>query len=195
MLTMILLLIFVAFVAALWFQGLWSNMVTLINVLIAGMIAFNYFEPVADLLVKQESSYKYLYDYLALWGLFVLSFGILRLATDLASRRRVVFNIWVEMVGRSILSVWIAWLFIGFVCATMHAAPLGANPFGFQQTPMAGNFLGMSPGRQWLALMQSRSRGALSGNNGEFDPQSEFILKYYQRRVNFEKEGDYRVSN
>ncbi len=196
MLTLVLLLIFLACVAALWFQGLWSNLVTLINMLIAMMLAFNYFEPVAKLLVNQERSYNYLYDYVVLWLLFAISFGILRLITDFASPRRVVFNFWVEMVGRSVLAVWIAWLFIGFVCATMHTAPLGPHPLGFQQTPTSGNFLGMAPGRQWLAFMQSRSRGALrGGSGGEFDPHSEFILKYYQRRVNFEKEPDYRVAN
>lgn len=196
MLTPILLLIFLGFVAALWFQGLWSNLLTLINMLLAMMLAFNFFEPVSNLIFNQERSYNYLYDYLVLWGLFAAAFGILRLFTDLASRRRVLFNIWVELVGRSILSVWVAWLFIGFVCATMHTAPLGPHPMGFQETPMSGNFLGMSPGRQWLAFMQSRSRGALSGGGGgEFDPQSEFVLKNFQRRVNFEKESDYRVSN
>jgi len=196
MLTLILLLIFLAFVAALWFQGLWSNLLTLINMLFAMMLAFNFYEPLSKLLVDQERSYNYLYDYLVLWGVFALSFGILRLVTDMLSRRRVVFNIWVEMVGRSVVAVWIAWLFIGFVCATMHTAPVGESPMGFQQAPLSGNFLGMAPGRQWLAFMQSRSRGALSGGaGGEFDPQSEFILKYHQRRKNFEGEADYRVSN
>ena len=147
MLTLILLLIFLAFVAALWFQGLWSNLLTLINMLFAMMLAFNFYEPLSKLLVNQERSYNYLYDYLVLWGLFALSFGILRLVTDMLSRRRVVFNIWVEMVGRSVVAVWIAWLFIGFVCATMHTAPIGESPMGFQQAPLSGNFLGMAPGR------------------------------------------------
>ena len=50
MLNLVLLLIFLICVAALWFQGLWSNVVTLINLLLAVMLAFNYFEPVANLL-------------------------------------------------------------------------------------------------------------------------------------------------
>jgi hypothetical protein len=69
----------------------------------------------------------------------------------------------------------------------------------------------MAPGRQWLAFMQSRSRGALSRGESDqarlsplpddknlnvriFDPESRFILKYYQRRKNFEGEPDYRVA-
>ena len=48
-----------------------------------------------------------------------------------------------------------------------------------------------------MACLHAESlAGALSGGSGgEFDPQSEFILKNFQRRVNFEKESDYRVSN
>ena len=208
---LVLFLIFVSCVAALWFQGLWSNAITLINILLAMMLAFNYFEPLANMLDGMEPSYTYLWDFLALWGLFAICFGLLRALTDMLSRKRVAFDFWVETVGRSVLAVWIAWLFIGFVCATMHTAPLGAHPLGFQPTPTSGNFLGMAPGRQWLAFMQSRSRGALSRSETDparlspveqdkslnvriFDPESMFILKYYQRRVQFETEPEYRVA-
>jgi hypothetical protein len=210
MLTLVLIVIFVIVAASLWFQGLWTNVLTLINMFFAMMLAFNYFEPLADMLDEAERSYTYLWDFLALWGLFALSFGLLRLFTDVLSRHRVVFDFWVEMVGRSVLALWIAWLFVGFTCATLHTAPLGRHPLGFQQSPTSGNFLGMSPGKHWLAFMQSRSRGALSrgeSNPGRlspvdqdrnlnvrvFDPESKFILKYYQRRANFESEPDYRV--
>jgi len=211
MLTLILFLIFAICVAALWFQGLWSNAITLINMLLAMMLAFNYFEPLSGMLEGLERSFTYLWDFLALWGLFAISYGLLRLVTDMLSRKRVAFDFWVETVGRSVLAVWIAWLFLGFICATMHTAPLGPHPLGFQPTPTSGNFLGMAPGRQWLAFMQSRSRGALSRSETNsarlsplerdknlnvriFDPESKFILKYYQRRVQFESEPEYRVA-
>jgi hypothetical protein len=195
MLTLVLLLIFLIVVGLLWLQGLWSNAITLINTTLAAMVALNYFEPVANLLDKQFPSYTYLWDFLALWGLFALTFGVLRLATDMLSRRRVTFEFWTEMVGRSVLAIWVAWIFIGFTCATLHTAPLDANFMGFQQKYDSGNFLGMSPGKQWLGFMQSRSQGALSrGTPRVFDQKSDFILKYHQRRVDFAKEGDYRVS-
>jgi hypothetical protein len=211
MLNLILFLIFVICVAALWFQGLWSNAITLLNTLLAMMLAFNYFEPLSAMLEEMEPSFTYLWDFLTLWGLFAVSFGLLRVVTGLLSRHRVAFEFWVETVGRSLLAVWIAWLFIGFICATMHTAPLGPHPLGFQPTPTSGDFLGLAPGRYWLAFMQSRSRGALSRPESDpaklsprerdkdrnvriFDPESKFILKYYQRRVQFEAEPEYRVA-
>ena len=202
MLTLVLLLIFLIVAAAMWAQGLWNSVVTLINLLLAMMLAFNYFEPLANLAEKQQPSYGYLADFAALWILFVVSFGLLRMMTDILSRKRVAFDFWTETVGRSVLALFVAWLFVGFVCATLHTAPLGPHPLGFQETPTSGNFLGMSPGRQWLAFMQSRSRGALSRYDEPqqplpedenrkvriFDPESRFILKYYQRRKNLESE-------
>ena len=211
MLNLVLLLIFLLCVAALWFQGLWSNVVTLINVLLAAMLTLNYFEPVAKQLEGLEPSLVYLWDFIALWGLFALSLGLLRVVTSMLSRTRVAFNFWVETVGRSLTAIWIAWLFVGFICVTIHTAPLGPHPLGFQRTPKSGTFLGMAPDRHWLGFMQSRSRGALSRPETDaaklspleqdknaavriFDPESRFILKYYHRRVQFADEPDYQVS-
>lgn len=211
MLNLVLLLIFLIVAAGTWFQGLWNSVITLINLILAVMVAFNYFEPLASTLEAQDPSYTYLLDFLALWGLFALSFGLLRMMTDILSRRRVVFDFWTETVGRSVLAIWIAWLFVGFVCATLHTAPLSAHFMGFQKTPTAGNFLGMAPGRQVLAFIQSRSMGALSREESDpakrsprpededrqvriFDPESEFIPKYHQRRKNFEDEPSFRVA-
>jgi hypothetical protein len=211
MLNLVLLLIFLIVAAAAWVQGLWNSIITLINMLLAMMLAFNYFEPLADMIDEQDASYTYLVDFLVLWGLFVVAFGLLRIMTDVLSRKRVAFEFWTETVGRSIVAVWVAWLFVGFFCASLHTAPLPRSPLGFQPTPTAGNFLGMAPGRQWLGFMQSRSRGALSRPESDqanlsplpedenlkvrvFDPESRFILKYYQRRSDFEGEPDYRVA-
>jgi hypothetical protein len=193
MLTLVLVLIFLIAVGLLWFQGLWSNAISLINTTLAAIVALNYFETVAKLAVNQWPQYTYMWDFIALWALFVLTLVVLRLVTDLLlSRRRVTFEFWTEMVGRSVLAIWVAWIFIGFTCVTLHTAPLPEpDALGFQKSYNSGNFLGMAPGKQWLGFMQSRSTGALSGGSGgEFDPQSEFILKYYKRRVDLEAEPE-----
>ncbi len=211
MLSLVLLFIFLIVAAAAWFQGLWNSTLMLINLFLAAMLALNFFEPLADMIDAQDRSYTYLVDFLVLWGLFVVAFGLLRLMSDILSRNRVTFDFWTETVGRSLLAIWIAWLFVGFVCVSLHTAPLGAHPLGFQKTPTSGNFFGMAPDRQWLAFMQSRSRGGFSRGESEqanlsplpedenlkvriFDPESRFILKYYQRRVNFADEPEYRVA-
>ncbi len=196
-LTLFLLAIFLACVAMLWNEGLWSNAITLINVLLAAIFASNYFEPVAAWLDGALPSYTYLWDFLALWLLFVISFGIMRVVTDLLSRTRVKFKMPVEHVGRVLLALWAAWIMISFTCFTLHTAPLPPNSFGggFQPTPNSSNFLGLGPDRIWAAFMQSRSRGALSRvwDLREFDPNSEFILRYHDRRAVYAQEPELRV--
>ena len=87
------MLIFIWFVciAFLWNEGMWSNCLTLINVLLAALVAMNYFEPVADFLDEKQPSYTYLWDYLSMWFIFFIAFAIARTATGLLSRTRVKF--------------------------------------------------------------------------------------------------------
>lgn len=196
-----LFLIFLITAAAIWFQGLWNIAITLINMILAMLIATNFFEPVASLVEGFAGSVTYLLDFLVLWVLFAITFAVLRAFTDMLSRRAVKFNLPVEMAGRSILAIWCGYLMVCFVAFSMQMAPLGnAEPLGAFASPTGSSFLGMAPERQWLGFMQSRSRGALSrgnfsgkvhpndqGMNVEtFDPNSELPLRYRQRRVNFE---------
>ena len=190
-----LLFVFIIFVvvAMMWQEGLWSNAVTFVNVVLTALLATNYFEPAADFFESHAPSYTYLWDFIAIWLLFFVVFCILRAVTDTISRHRVRFKMPVEMVGRIGFAVLTAATIIGLFSMSLHMAPLARTAVkgGFQKEPMSGNFLGLAPGRKWLAFVQSRSRGPLSqvdetatGTNGvrEFDPKSEFVLKYGQRR-------------
>ena len=192
------LIIFIV-VAMMWQEGMWSNALTFVNVVLAALLATNYFEPAADFLEKQAPSYTYLWDFIAIWLLFFVIFCVLRAVTDTISRHRVRFKMPVEMAGRIGFAVLTAATIIGFFSMSLHTAPLArtAAKGGFQKQPMSGNFLGLAPGRKWLAFVQSRSRGPLSqvdetGTNGvrEFDPKSEFVLKYGQRRQNLSDHMD-----
>lgn len=223
MLTLTIVLTFLIIVASTWFMGLWSNMLTLINLIIAATIACGFFEPIATALdnsINPEtgvrfagrfSTYTYLLDFLILWGLFFVSFGFLRLGTDICSKYKMKFNIWVELAGRSVFSIWIAWAFICFATFTLHTAPLPLNAFGgeFQRTPDSRNFLGIGPDRLWMSYLQSRSRGAFASwevresdlhpddqgkNIQPFDSKGEYIFKYHDRREVFANEEQTRVS-
>ena len=176
------------------------------------MLAFNYFEPLADLIDKQDRSYTYLVDFLALWGLFVVSFGLLRLFSDVLSRKRVTFDFWTETVGRSVVAIWIAWLFVGFVCASLAYRPAGNPSAGVSGDADFGEFPGHGAGASsgWRLCRAAREGPCRVANPMPpnlsplpedqnlnvriFDPESRFILKYYQRRRNFEGEPKYRVA-
>jgi len=205
MLNLILLILFVACLAMLYGDGIWSNALRLLNVLLAGLMATSLFEPVADALESMLPTYTYLWDFLSLWLVFVIAFSLFRFATDWLSDTAVRFKRPVDLAGGSLLAIWIACVMIGFTTMTLHTAPLPRNFLGgaFQPTPDARMFFGTAPDRKWLAFVQMTSRGSLStaanddktGEEGMnvFDPQSDFILRYAQRRQNFSQTPNIRV--
>lgn len=168
-------------------DGLWSNTLAFFNALFAAMLASNYYEPLADLFESKAPTFTYIWDFLSLWLIFALTYGILSSVSQVVSKHRVRFKLPIDMGGRVVMAALVAAVVCGFFNMTMHTAPLVQNPVkgGFQSKPMDGNFLGLSPSRKWLGFMQSRSRGALAGPE-EFDPNSEFVLKYGQRRKDLE---------
>ena len=211
MIYLLSILIFLAIVAATWFMGLWSNLLTLINLILAAMIATNIYEPICDAIERSGGEgMTYLLDFLILWGVFVVVFVLLRLGTDLLSKFQVKFNFVVELIGRSVLSIWIAITFLSFALFTLHTAPLPVTPFGgFQASPESKGL-----DRLWLGFAQSRSRGAFAEfrngwflpeykeeehpkdagkNRRVFDSKSDFIFKYHDRRRLFKEQEGFTV--
>ena len=58
LLTLLMLVILFAAVATLYTEGMWSNAVRLINVVMAALLATNYFEPLADWLEGQGDWFR-----------------------------------------------------------------------------------------------------------------------------------------
>src|SRR6478609_11159291 len=95
----LLIIIFVACFASLMTGGLWSNAIMLVNVLTAGLLATNYFEPLANFFDDQDASFTYVWDFLAIWLIFGIAMIVLRLATDYMSPVKVHFFMPVEKAG------------------------------------------------------------------------------------------------
>ncbi|MCG8583906.1 MAG: CvpA family protein [Pirellulales bacterium] len=187
-----LTIIFVLCFASTAMQGVWNNAITLINVVLAALLATNYWEPVASWLDAWEHRYTYLWDILAIWLVFGVSFGILRTVTDKLSTVRVRFITLVDRIGGAFLSAWASWIMVCFTAMTLHLAPLAPNFMlgSFQPEPDSRMFMGMAPDRQWIALVHKVSGGSLTkGDTKQFDEQAEIILKYHTRRERLEELG------
>ena len=189
------ILILILVIAMLFADGLWSNTIALINVVLAALLATNYFEPAADFAESHAESYTYIWDFVSLWVLFFAAYAVLSTITQSISKHRVRFKMPIEVGGRFAMAAAIGVIMMGFFTMTMHTAPLGRTAVrgSFQKTPMANNVFGFAPDRIWLGFVQSRSRGPLSvsdpvGPDGkrEFDPNSEFVIRYGQRRKDLE---------
>jgi hypothetical protein len=179
LLSLFALAIILTIVGLLFNQGLWSVLIALVNVVFAGLIATNTFEPLADRLGKGNTA-----DFFALWLLFVGAFVVLRYVTDSLSRANVVFDSWVDQIGAVSLSLVVGWVLVCFSTFSLHVAPLGRTAFGgaFMETPDA-KMLGVGPDRLWLAFMHRQSKAALGRDADHvFDPEGEFVYKYATRR-------------
>lgn len=197
MLTGILFGVWIVCIAMLWNEGMWSNCLTLINVLLAAMLAMNYWEPTAEFLDSKLPSYTFVWDYLAIWLVFGLSYIILRALTDATSKTRVKFITPIEQAGRVISVVAIGWIMVCLTLTALHTAPLARTAVrgGFQAEPMSNNFMGMAPDRMFLGFIQHRSKQALSNSPPTpFDEQGKFIFKYGGRRQLFSEQEATRVN-
>jgi len=175
----LILLAFMAAVGALcWFQGLWSNCVTFVNILIAALLAWSLFEPITNKLQESMSNFGYLLDIIVVWLLFMLIYGFLRIITDRISKTRLRFPPMFELIGRSVMAVANAYLLTMFMAATLHAAPLEQEPFQGAWPP---SLAGLQPDTQFFGLVGNLSRGSMSSGN-EFDGDSYMSSMRSRRR-------------
>jgi hypothetical protein len=189
LLNILLFVVFVAVFASLMNSGLWSNTITLVNVITAALIATNYYEPVADWLDRQEPSLTYIWDLTAIWLLFGFAMVGLRAVTDYMSQVKVRFFMPVEKAGGILMAIWVAWMVVCFTTMTLHTAPLARHFMGFQREPTSKMLFGLAPDRLWLAWVHKESKGALARFSGAapFDAQGDFIVRYSNRRGDYEK--------
>jgi hypothetical protein len=185
-------LVFVACFAGLFNSGLWSNTLTLINVVTSALLATNYFEPLAGWFDKLYPPGTYAYDFAAIWLIFGVSMMALRAATDVASKVKVRFLQPVDQAGSYLFACWIAWVMVCFTTMTLHTAPLARNFLGgaFQPEPDSRMFFGLAPDRLWLSWVHKESKGSFCRLRQlvPFDAQGDFILRYGSRREEFEKQ-------
>ena len=190
----VMALVFMIIVGWLWREGLWSNVVTLYNVVTAAIVATNYWEPLADKIDEYIPRATYLADFISLWLIFAITFSIFRTVTDKISKVRVRFKLPVEYVGGVVSSILVACVMVSFITMTLHTAPLAINGLGgsFTFDPKAKTVLMFAPDRSWLtfATRLSEEGGPLATSDpNKFDPKGTYRVKYAVRRASYSITG------
>jgi len=90
-------------VAVMQSEGMWSNAIALINTIFSGLLAFAFFEPLADFAESQLPSFAYYWDFLSLWAIFAASMGLLQQLCKGLSGVKVRFRKPVAVAGNSAL--------------------------------------------------------------------------------------------
>ena len=139
--------------AFLFRDGIRSNAIRLVNLVFAGLLAMNFFEPLAAYVTNYNEdihSFAPFLDFLAFWICFIFFMVVLMAITDKVSRVRVRFLQIVEQIGSPIVATCIGWVMAGIVLASMHTAPLAE--YSWLGTFQPQNVLRhVGPDREWLA--------------------------------------------
>ncbi len=193
------LIVFIS-LALLYNNGMWSNAVRLVNIVMAGLLATNFFEPLARALDGMLPLLTYAWDFVSLWLLFIVFVLIFQILTGLVSKVNVRFLQIADRIGSVVFAAFVGWAILCFALMTLNTAPLARNFLFEGFKPGESMFMGTAPDRMWLGFMQSQSRGSFSRSVAEadrdkyggesvamFDPKGEFIAKYTERRAALEQ--------
>ena len=104
-------------------EGLWSNAITLVNIIISGLVAFGFYSPLTIFLDEMtDGQYTYLLDFVVIWFLFAVTMVICRTLTGAASKTRMRFKHPIDPVGGPAIGLLAAWVLA--VVRHGHAAHL-----------------------------------------------------------------------
>jgi len=198
------LLLFIILVVA-WCtasEGAWGAGLNFLCVLFAGLLAMNWFEPMADLFQSQmgTGNWAYRWDVIMLLGLFtVFVFGF-RLITEYLMPTFVHVHGLVYDVARFGFGLATGYVTMAIFLTALHTAPLPREFIGFR--PERNNLFEVAaPDRQWLALTQFVSENSLGrastpvfdgvsferieGKPETMQTWSSFPIRYASRREQF----------
>ena len=145
-------------------EGIWGAIINFFMVVFAGLLAMDFFEPVAGFIGRQLPAWNNRADFIALIGLFAIFVGLGRAASVYLSPAQIEINSSVYQVGRWVFGVATGYVTMAIFLTSLHTANLPRNFWGFE--PERKNFFGIaSPDRQWLAFTQHVSEDVCSRRN------------------------------
>jgi hypothetical protein len=176
-------------------EGLWSNTIMLINIIISGLVSFGFYSPLVIYLdEKTDGEHTYWLDFAVIWVLYCAAFVITRTLTVAASRTRMRFKNPIDPIGGPVMGLLAAWVLASFTLATLHTSPMPKNAFSGKlvfsnkaDVESASAFT--SPDIAWLKFVERMSApdaAYLPNGAGAFGAWG-FVNIYQERREKFEK--------
>src|SRR5262245_39867950 len=159
MLGFLSLLIIGAVAYAYFNEDLLTSFAMFFNVFLAGLVAFNFWEPLADHLEGQFQGTPLLgyEDALALVLLFCPLLAVLRLTVNSLSPELLGFPMALQQGGSIFFGLLAGYFVSGFLICMFQTLPLHENFSGFQPVFATGFRRWIPPDRVWLAVMQRAS--------------------------------------
>ncbi len=166
-------------------EGIWGAAQVFLCTLISGLLAMNFFEPLANQLnAFLPDNYC---DIVALLGLFIVFVCALRMGGEQIAPSYIQVVPAIDTVGRWLFGAVTGYLTMAILLTSLHTAPLPREFMGF--TPERSNFFGAAPDRQWLGFVQYISERPL----GTVKPHISGTKRIYVANAfdgHYEKVGD-----
>jgi len=167
MIDIILLLIFAVVTWSVASEGAWGAGLTCLCILCGGLLAMNFFEPVADMLERNVSSsiaWRYRWDSISLIGQFAVYTFLLRMATSYLTPNFLQMQLTLYAVYRWTAAALAGYITMAFLLTALHTTPLPREFIGFK--PERANLFGFAaPDRQWLGFTQYVSERVFRRNH------------------------------
>jgi hypothetical protein len=197
-------LVIVGLILGLWYalisEGLWGAALMFFNVLFGGLIAFNFYEPLAAMLDRTGIGWGFS-DTLCLLALFCVSVLLLRMTTETLAPAMVRFPTPVYHFGRLVFGLGGALVTMAIVILAFHTAPVHKKIFGVINYDTKPPF-GLGLDHQWLGFFQYETGDVFAqygsgkrdpfGTYGHFgtdrvrvnvfDPRAEWLLNHQDVR-------------
>jgi hypothetical protein len=178
-------------------EGLWSNTISLVNIIVSGLAAFGLYQPIVIYFDEMtDGTHTYWLDFAILWGVFFVTMVICKLLTGAASKTRMRFKHPIDPVGGPLVGLIAAWVLAAFTLATLHVSPMSKDAFGGKlvHDDVASASWTTSPDAAWLRFVEKMSVPAAlgTGKTTRFSAKS-FVKIYGDRRAAFEAAPGLRV--
>ncbi len=184
---------------AFWREGLMTAFAMCVNVLLAGVLAFNFWEPIADLLdpAFNDTIAVGIEDGLAMMLVFLPSLMLLRWATNSLASTQLEYPPILYRGGSVVCGLLTGYLLSGFLICVIQTLPLQRDFLGFEpykpgESPTLRKIL--PPDTVWLATMHRLSGASLSTGDERFDSHCNFELRYSRFHRSFiDEKGEQKV--
>lgn len=169
-------------------EGLLTALATLVNICIAGVVAFNFFEPLAEEVdgVFRGTILAGFEDALCFFVLFAPILAGLRFLTNNLANQELDLPALMQQIASGAVALVSGYLLAGILVVFLQMMPWGENFLDFQPQiePNAGKVRQyLPPDRLWLSLMNRAGSGPFSQNDAvTFDPEGTFGIRYTRMR-------------
>ncbi|MGB2608476.1 MAG: hypothetical protein WBC80_05840 [Isosphaeraceae bacterium] len=181
-------------------EGLWGAALMFFNVVFGGLIAFNFYEPLAKLIDSTGIGWGFS-DTLSLLSIFCVSVMLLRMTTETLAPAMVRFPVPVYHAGRVFFALATSLVTMAILVLAFHTAPVHKKIFGAIDYKYKPPF-GMGLDHQWLGFFQyttgmifarygsgTRDPYGEYGRSGNrrvpvrvFDPRATWLLNHQEAR-------------